>query len=73
MFNINMLYACCESLFSALLYYLCLLYQGTQIYDPKAGGWRDLGMLDVMQVKVNIMLAAAEIIFCMLLFHYMPF
>lgn len=24
--------------------------QGTQLYDPKAGGWRDLGMLDVMQV-----------------------
>ncbi|KAF6165076.1 hypothetical protein GIB67_000660 [Kingdonia uniflora] len=24
--------------------------RGTQIYDPKAGGWRDLGMLDVMQI-----------------------
>jgi hypothetical protein len=24
--------------------------QGTQLYDPKAGGWRDLGMLDVMQI-----------------------
>uniref|UniRef100_A0A2N9HEA5 Activating signal cointegrator 1 complex subunit 3 n=1 Tax=Fagus sylvatica TaxID=28930 RepID=A0A2N9HEA5_FAGSY len=23
---------------------------GTQLYDPKAGGWRDLGMLDVMQI-----------------------
>ena len=36
--------------------------QGTQLYDPKAGGWRDLGMLDVMQVgwdflcKVHLML-----------------
>lgn len=27
------------------------LLQGTQLYDPKAGGWRDLGMLDVMQVN----------------------
>lgn len=26
--------------------------QGTQLYDPKAGGWRDLGMLDVMQVPL---------------------
>jgi len=25
--------------------------QGTQLYDPKAGGWKDLGMLDVMQVN----------------------
>lgn len=25
-------------------------FQGTQLYDPKAGGFRDLGMLDVMQV-----------------------
>ncbi|GLT27803.1 hypothetical protein SLA2020_027760 [Shorea laevis] len=24
--------------------------KGTQLYDPKAGGWRDLGMLDVMQI-----------------------
>ncbi|KAH7834231.1 hypothetical protein Vadar_013970 [Vaccinium darrowii] len=24
--------------------------QGTQLYDPKAGGWRDLGMLDVIQI-----------------------
>ncbi|WVZ20273.1 hypothetical protein V8G54_007595, partial [Vigna mungo] len=24
--------------------------EGTQLYDPKAGGWRDLGMLDVMQI-----------------------
>ncbi|KAG6412853.1 hypothetical protein SASPL_125545 [Salvia splendens] len=27
-----------------------LSFDGTQIYDPKAGGWRDLGMLDVMQI-----------------------
>lgn len=26
-------------------------FQGTQLYDAKAGGWKDLGMLDVMQVK----------------------
>lgn len=26
--------------------------QGTQLYDAKAGGWRDLGMLDVMQVRL---------------------
>ncbi|PWZ04811.1 DExH-box ATP-dependent RNA helicase DExH14 [Zea mays] len=26
------------------------LLKGTQLYDPKAGGWRDLGMLDVMQI-----------------------
>lgn len=31
-----------------------LIPQGTQIYDPKAGGWRDLGMLDVMQVRHSI-------------------
>lgn len=30
-----------------------LSLQGTQLYDPKAGGWRDLGMLDVMQVRIN--------------------
>lgn len=30
------------------------LFQGTQLYDPKAGGWRDLGMLDVMQVPYAI-------------------
>lgn len=29
-------------------------FQGTQLYDPKAGGWRDLGMLDVMQVLCEI-------------------
>jgi activating signal cointegrator complex subunit 3 len=28
-----------------------VVIKGTQIYDPKAGGWRDLGMLDVMQVQ----------------------
>lgn len=28
-----------------------VILQGTQLYDPKAGGWRDLGMLDVMQVR----------------------
>lgn len=29
----------------------CLVdFQGTQLYDAKAGGWKDLGMLDVMQV-----------------------
>lgn len=28
--------------------------QGTQLYDAKAGGWKDLGMLDVMQVKGKI-------------------
>lgn len=27
-----------------------VVIQGTQLYDPKAGGWRELGMLDVMQV-----------------------
>ncbi|CAN4100374.1 unnamed protein product [Withania somnifera] len=27
-----------------------VVIKGTQIYDPKAGGWRDLGMLDVMQI-----------------------
>lgn len=30
--------------------------QGTQLYDPKAGGWRDLGMLDVMQVSELVMI-----------------
>lgn len=27
-----------------------VVIKGTQIYNPKAGGWRDLGMLDVMQI-----------------------
>ncbi|XP_042461585.1 DExH-box ATP-dependent RNA helicase DExH14-like isoform X2 [Zingiber officinale] len=27
-----------------------VIIKGTQLYDPKAGGWRDLGMLDVMQI-----------------------
>ncbi|KAJ4838086.1 DExH-box ATP-dependent RNA helicase DExH14 [Turnera subulata] len=27
-----------------------VVIKGTQIYDPKAGGWKDLGMLDVMQI-----------------------
>lgn len=27
-----------------------VVIKGTQLYDPKAGGWRDLGMLDVMQI-----------------------
>ncbi|EPS71469.1 hypothetical protein M569_03289, partial [Genlisea aurea] len=27
-----------------------VVIKGTNIYDPKAGGWRDLGMLDVMQI-----------------------
>ncbi|KAL0357444.1 UNVERIFIED_CONTAM: DExH-box ATP-dependent RNA helicase DExH14 [Sesamum calycinum] len=27
-----------------------VVIKGTQVYDPKAGGWRDLGMLDVMQI-----------------------
>ncbi|KAM7267618.1 hypothetical protein ACFE04_009784 [Oxalis oulophora] len=27
-----------------------VVIKGTQIYDPKAGGWRDVGMLDVMQI-----------------------
>ncbi|KAL5077954.1 hypothetical protein RYX36_016938 [Vicia faba] len=27
-----------------------VVIKGTQIYDAKAGGWRDLGMLDVMQI-----------------------
>ncbi|KAL9170519.1 hypothetical protein ABFS82_04G149700 [Erythranthe guttata] len=27
-----------------------VVIKGTQIYDPKAGGWRDIGMLDVMQI-----------------------
>lgn len=31
-----------------------VILQGTQLYDPKAGGWRDLGMLDVMQVRPKI-------------------
>ncbi|KAJ4831445.1 hypothetical protein Tsubulata_037475 [Turnera subulata] len=26
-----------------------VVIKGTQIYDPKAGGWKDLGMFDVMQ------------------------
>ncbi|KAJ4822380.1 hypothetical protein Tsubulata_019494 [Turnera subulata] len=26
---------------------------GTQIYDPMAGGWKDLGMLDVMQMNTR--------------------
>lgn len=30
-----------------------VVIKGTQIYDPKAGGWRDLGMLDVMQVLIE--------------------
>lgn len=30
-----------------------VVIKGTQIYDPKAGGWRDLGMLDVMQVQIE--------------------
>lgn len=30
-----------------------VILQGTQLYDPKAGGWRDLGMLDVMQVRLG--------------------
>lgn len=30
--------------------------QGTQLYDPKAGGWKDLGMLDVMQVRFKVFL-----------------
>lgn len=29
---------------------VAMYLQGTQLYDPKAGGWRELGMLDVMQV-----------------------
>lgn len=29
-------------------------FQGTQLYDAKAGGWKDLGMLDVMQVKEKL-------------------
>ncbi|KAF9667651.1 hypothetical protein SADUNF_Sadunf15G0045900 [Salix dunnii] len=27
--------------------------EGTQLYDPKAGGWRDLGRLDVMQGRLG--------------------
>ncbi|KAK4804036.1 hypothetical protein SAY86_003853 [Trapa natans] len=27
-----------------------VVIKGTQLYDPKAGGWKDLGMLDVMQI-----------------------
>lgn len=27
-----------------------VIIKGTQLYDPKAGGWRELGMLDVMQI-----------------------
>ena len=27
-----------------------VIIKGTQLYDPKAGGFRELGMLDVMQV-----------------------
>ncbi|KAJ0974006.1 hypothetical protein J5N97_015971 [Dioscorea zingiberensis] len=27
-----------------------VVIKGTQLYNPKAGGWRDLGMLDVMQI-----------------------
>ncbi|XP_061953448.1 DExH-box ATP-dependent RNA helicase DExH14 isoform X1 [Populus nigra] len=27
-----------------------VVIKGTQLYDPKAGGWRDIGMLDVMQI-----------------------
>ncbi|XP_068653743.1 DExH-box ATP-dependent RNA helicase DExH14 isoform X1 [Aristolochia californica] len=27
-----------------------VIIKGTQLYDPKCGGWRDLGMLDVMQI-----------------------
>lgn len=27
-----------------------VVIKGTQVYDPKAGGWKDLGMLDVMQI-----------------------
>ena len=30
---------------------LCSAAQGTQLYDAKAGGFRDLGILDVMQVS----------------------
>ncbi|KAH7867201.1 hypothetical protein Vadar_030366 [Vaccinium darrowii] len=27
-----------------------ILNKGSQLYDPKAGGWLDLGMLDVLQI-----------------------
>ncbi|EFJ28836.1 hypothetical protein SELMODRAFT_410613 [Selaginella moellendorffii] len=27
-----------------------VIIKGTQLYDPKAGGWRELGILDVMQI-----------------------
>ncbi|WCJ35849.1 Activating signal cointegrator 1 complex subunit 3 [Euphorbia peplus] len=27
-----------------------VVIKGTQLYDAKAGGWRDIGMLDVMQI-----------------------
>lgn len=27
-----------------------VVIKGTQLYDPKAGGWKNLGMLDVMQI-----------------------
>ncbi|KAG0485406.1 hypothetical protein HPP92_009485 [Vanilla planifolia] len=27
-----------------------VVIKGTQLYNPKVGGWRDLGMLDVMQI-----------------------
>ncbi|GKV33147.1 hypothetical protein SLEP1_g41686 [Rubroshorea leprosula] len=34
----------------AKFFLLILFFQGSQLYDPEAGGWRDLGMLDVMQM-----------------------
>jgi len=30
-----------------------LILQGTKLYNPKAGVWRELGMLDVMQVIIS--------------------
>lgn len=43
-----------------------LSVQGTQIYDAKAGGWRDLGMLDVMQVQIGYVfgLSFINVIMC---------
>ena len=31
-----------------------VLIKGTQIYDPKRGGYVELSMLDVMQVRLDL-------------------
>lgn len=46
-------------------------FQGTQLYDAKAGGWKDLGMLDVMQVKEkNFFRKEHEIVISLVLMYH---